>query len=146
MTSCMLPLRIARIRTASLWTSVDHNLRTVFAIDRIRSRTQRFAQMSDNAYNAAQGNQAMSARPETYPAVYVIFTLLNAIRRGIERKHIWREFCRQRITLTPRLSFWIALCRQAGLISGKEEFTATSFAKHWLSKTTEEQTFHFIDA
>jgi hypothetical protein len=33
----------------------------------------------------------------TLPAVYVIFTLLNAIRRGIERQNIWREFRRQRL-------------------------------------------------
>src|SRR6266545_2907990 len=32
----------------------------------------------------------------TLPAVYVIFTLLNAIRPGIERQNIWREFRRER--------------------------------------------------
>jgi hypothetical protein len=50
----------------------------------------------------------------TYPAVYVIFTLLNAIRRGIERKNIWREFKRQKVSLHPRLAFWLPYANRLG--------------------------------
>jgi hypothetical protein len=88
----------------------------------------------------------MLAKPETYPALYVIFTLLNAIRRGIERKHIWREFRRQGIALRPRLSFWVAVCKEAGLIINDEQFKTTSHARRWLNKTSEEQIFLLIES
>ena len=54
---------------------------------------------------------------ETLPALYIIFTLLNALRRGIPRQDMWREFRRQGIAMRPRLSFWLALCRQAHLLT-----------------------------
>jgi hypothetical protein len=83
----------------------------------------------------------------TYPALYIIFTLLNAFRRGIERKNIWREFHRQQIALTPRLSFWIPLCRAAGLLDEYEDqIRVTRYARQWLNKTPEEQTFRLIEA
>jgi hypothetical protein len=97
----------------------------------------------------------MPSQPETYPAIYIIFTLLNAIRRGIKRKNIWREFRRQKIALEPRLSFWVAICTEAGLVKKVPDSTSqvssyglrvTSFARRWLNKTPEEQTFHLIDA
>jgi hypothetical protein len=37
----------------------------------------------------------MPSKPETYPALYIIFTLFNAIRHGIERRNIWREHLRR---------------------------------------------------
>ena len=87
------------------------------------------------------------SRVETYPALYIIFSLLNAFRRGIERKNIWREFHRQKIALTPRLSFWIPLCREAGLLDEYEDqIRATRYARQWLNKTPEEQTFRLIEA
>jgi hypothetical protein len=77
----------------------------------------------------------------------MIFTLLNAIRRGIERKNLWREFRRQKIALEPRLAFWIALCKEAGLIDDYEnQLRVTRYARQWLNKTPEEQTFHLIEA
>ena len=83
----------------------------------------------------------------TYPAVYVIFTLLNVIRRGVERKNIWREFRRQKIALKPRLAFWLAICKEAGLIDDYEnQLKVTRHARAWLSKTSEEQTIHLMDA
>jgi len=89
----------------------------------------------------------MPSKPETYPAVYIIFTLLNAIRRDIERKNIWREFRRQKIALKPRLIFWVALCKQAGLINEREgQLRCASYARAWLDKTLEEQTFRLIEA
>lgn len=96
----------------------------------------------------------MSSDPESYPALYVIFTLLNAIRRGIERKNIWREFRRQKIALKPRLSFWIALCKEAHLIDeyqrsspvDENRLRVTRQARAWLNKTSEEQTFHLIES
>lgn len=89
----------------------------------------------------------MNPKPETYPAIYIIFTLLNAIRRGIERRNIWREFRRQRIALKPRLSFWIALCRQAGLLDEYEgRLRILPYARRWLNKSTDEQAFHLIEA
>ncbi len=89
----------------------------------------------------------MPSKSESYPAVYIIFTLLNAFRRGIERKHIWLEFCRQKITLKPRLGFWIAVCKEAGLLKDDEkELKVTGYALRWLKKTPEEQAFHLIEA
>jgi hypothetical protein len=95
--------------------------------------------------------------------MYIIFTLLNAVRRGIERKNIWREFRRQRIALKPRLSFWVAVCREAGLVreapgSGfrigwsptstalSAELRVTSYARAWLGKSPDEQAFRLIEA
>lgn len=84
---------------------------------------------------------------DTLPALYIIFTLLNAFRRGMERKNIWREFHRQKIALTPRLSFWIPLCRAAGLLDEVEgQIRVTRYARQWLNKTPEEQTFRLIEA
>lgn len=88
----------------------------------------------------------MDPKPETYPAVYIIFTLLHAVRRGIARKNIWCEFRRQGIALQPRLSFWIALCRKAGLIKVEDTLHVTSYTRAWLSKSPEEQAFHLIDS
>jgi hypothetical protein len=89
----------------------------------------------------------MSPKPELYPPVHVIFTLLNAIRHGMERKNIWREFRRQKIALKPRLAFWLALCKQAGLVDDYEnQLKVTRYARAWLGKTSEEQTFHLIDS
>ena len=84
---------------------------------------------------------------DTLPALYIIFTLLSAFRRGIERKNIWREFHRQKIALTPRLSFWIPLCREAGLLDEYEDqIRVTRHARQWLNKPPEEQAFHLIEA
>lgn len=98
----------------------------------------------------------MTTQVQTYPAIYIIFTLLNAIRRGIERKNIWREFRRQGIALRPRLVFWVAICREMGLVkdfsspnpsaSRKTRLHITGYARTWLNKTTEEQMFNLIDS
>jgi hypothetical protein len=80
------------------------------------------------------------------PPLYVIFTLIGALRRGVERKNIWREFLRQGIPLRPRLSFWVSLCREAGLLDGEKELTVTRQARQWLNKTSDQQAFHLLDA
>jgi hypothetical protein len=89
----------------------------------------------------------MNTQPVQYPLLYVIFTLLNAIRRGIPRKNIWREFRRQGIALKPRLAFWIPLCKQAGLIKETDrQLRIASHARARLNKTPEEQTIALIEA
>jgi len=89
----------------------------------------------------------MKNKPEPYPAVYIIFTLLGSVRRGIPRQNIWREFRRQGIALKPRLAFWIPLCKQAGLLKETDEqLRITSYAATWLKKTPEEQTFSLLEA
>lgn len=89
----------------------------------------------------------MNRRPQQFPALYVIFTLLNSIRRGIPRKNIWREFRRQGISLKPRLSFWIPFCKQAGLIrETDQQLRVTSYASTWLKKTPEEQLLSLLEA
>lgn len=90
----------------------------------------------------------MYPKPQTYPAIYIIFTLLNALRRGIERKNIWRDFRRQGIALKPRLSFWVALCMEAELIKTdtRYELRVASFARQWLGKPPDEQMFHLIES
>ena len=90
----------------------------------------------------------MYPKPQTYPAIYIIFTLLNAIRRGIERKKIWREFRRQGIALKPRLSFWVAVCTEAGLVrhDTEQDLRVTSYASRWINKSSGEQMFHLIES
>lgn len=88
----------------------------------------------------------MHSKPQTYPAVYIIFTLLHALRRGSESKNIWREFRRQGIALRPRLSFWLALCRQAGLLKPDAPVRVASYARQWLNKPPDEQALLLIEA
>ena len=89
----------------------------------------------------------MPSKPELYPAVHIIFTLLSAIRRGVVRKNIWREFRRQKIALKPRLAFWLALCKETGLVDEYDnQLRVTRHARAWLNKPTEEQTFQLLDA
>lgn len=89
----------------------------------------------------------MKNLPVHYPSLYVIFTLLNAVRRGIPRPQIWREFRRQGIALRPRLAFWIPLCKQAGLLKETDgTLRVTSYAPTWLKKSPEEQTIALIEA
>ena len=90
----------------------------------------------------------MKPKPQIYPAIYIIFTLLNAIRRGIERKKIWREFRRQGIALKPRLSFWVAVCTEAGLVrhDTEQDLRVTSYASRWINKSSDEQMLHLIES
>lgn len=83
---------------------------------------------------------------ENLPALYIIFTLLNALRRGIPRANIWREFRRQGVLLRPRLSFWLALCRSAHLLDQDPNPAVTRFARQWLSLPPDAQAFHLLDA
>ena len=92
----------------------------------------------------------MPSKPELYPAVHIIFTFLSAIRRGVVRKNIWREhlhraaldavqvFRRQKIALKPRLAFWLALCKETGLVDEYDnQLRVTRHARAWLNKPTE---------
>lgn len=89
----------------------------------------------------------MQSTPELYPAIHIIFTLLNAIRRGIAKDSIWREFRRQRIALKPRLAFWLAICKQAKLLDETEgQLRVTRQARQWLNRTAQEQTVHLLEA
>ncbi len=83
---------------------------------------------------------------ESMPAVYIIFTLLSAFRRGIPRQDIWREFRRQKIALRPRLSFWLALCRQARLLSDDPQPRVTRYVSRWLALETDAQAFRLLEA
>ena len=83
---------------------------------------------------------------ESLPAVYIIFTLLNAFRRGIPRRDIWREFRRQGIPLRPRLSFWLALCRQAKLLSPDSQPRVTRYVRRWLALEPDVQAFRLLEA
>ncbi|MBV6392024.1 MAG: hypothetical protein KPEEDBHJ_01241 [Anaerolineales bacterium] len=89
----------------------------------------------------------MKHKPQQYPSLYVIFTLLSSIRRGIPQNNIWREFRRQGIALKPRLSFWVPLCRQAGLIKETDQqLRVSSYASTWLKKTPDEQILSLLEA
>ncbi|MEW5941740.1 MAG: WYL domain-containing protein [Chloroflexota bacterium] len=89
----------------------------------------------------------MEYAPLTLPALYIIFTLLNAVRRGIPRPNLWREFRRQNLALKPRLSFWLAICKQAGLVDEYENrLRVKGYARQWLNKSEDEQTISLIEA
>ena len=83
---------------------------------------------------------------ESLPALYIIFTLLNAFRRGIPRQHIWKEFRRQGIALRPRLSFWLAVCIQAHLLEDITTPRVGRFAPRWLAMPPDAQAFHLLEA
>jgi hypothetical protein len=90
---------------------------------------------------------------ESLPAVYMIFTLLNAFRRGIPRQNIWQEFRRQGIALRPRLSFWLALCIEAHLLMDinaprvtPQQCGVTGFAPQWLAMPPDAQAIHLLEA
>lgn len=84
---------------------------------------------------------------ETLPALYMIFTLVGAIRRGVKRENIWREFRRQKIVLRPRLPFWLSICKSAGLLDERDgRVRITSHARAWLNKRPEEQAVLLIEA
>jgi len=65
---------------------------------------------------------------DSLPAVYIIFTLLNAFRRGTPRQDMWRKFRRQGIAMRPRLSFWLAFCQWAHLLANIDAPRVTGFA------------------
>jgi len=89
----------------------------------------------------------MDKTSSSYPVVYVIFTLTQAIRRGIPRKNIWREFRRQHIALQPRLIFWVTLCTQLGIIKQIDnELRLTNHTRAWLNKPTDQQAIDLIEA
>lgn len=109
---------------------------------RFFSQPEPFAPSRKTTYNPR-----MTAKIQTYPAFYIIFTLLGAIRNGIARENIWREFKRQQIALQPRLAFWLALCKQAGLVDEYEgRLRVTRHARAWLNKSAEEQALLLITA
>jgi len=83
---------------------------------------------------------------DSLPALYLIFSLLNAFRRGIPRQDIWLEFRRQDIALKPRLSFWLALCRQAHLLDENNPPRVSHFARQWLAMPPDAQALHLLDA
>jgi hypothetical protein len=65
----------------------------------------------------------------------------------VRRQDIWREFRRQKIALRPRLVFWIALCRTAGLIEERSsQLYVTRRARIWLKDSSEQQTFALLTA
>lgn len=77
---------------------------------------------------------------------HYIFTLLNAFRHGIPASQVWREFRRMGTRLKPRLSFWLALCIQAHLITDTPAHVPTSLAQRWMSWSSEAQTIHLLEA
>jgi WYL domain len=145
----MLPRSFCRKLIQTPFTGGFLRLRTVPAILHFHAKSFTFGRSQGNAYNAAGDVRSMKSEPgqvPILPPLYVIFTLLSALRRGVERKNLWREFRRQGIPLQPRLSFWVALCREAGLLDGDQKLTATRQARQWLNKTSDEQAFHLLDA
>jgi hypothetical protein len=87
-----------------------------------------------------------SPKGKIFPAVYIIFSVLNAFRHGIPRQNIWREFRRQGIPMRPRLAFWLALCRQAKLLSRDPQPRITRYVRRWLALEPDVQAFHLLEA
>jgi hypothetical protein len=154
----MLPPPCSLELVQTHWIAWFLNLRTVLARLHIHAKSFTFAGSQAIAYNAPEARQdqlkgvrfMMTQSPEEQakilPPLYMIFTLIGAVRRGVERKNIWREFRRQGILLHPRLSFWVSLCREAGLLERDKKLTVTRQARQWLSKAADEQALHLLDA
>jgi len=84
--------------------------------------------------------------------IFIIFTLLSTLRRGapegilsrIAAGRVWRVFQTLGQPLRPRTAFWLALCREAGLLNHLQRPTA--FAQTWLGWPLEAQILHLFAA
>ena len=73
-----------------------------------------------------------------------MFHLLSSLRRGTPTGQLWRAFQKIGQPLSPKMSFWLALCRQAKLINHLDHPTA--FAQQWLTWPVDAQILHMFDA
>jgi len=106
-------------------------LRTVIAAMRNLSQTFRLAGCGKTSYNPLMDG------------VFIIFTLLSALRRGTPLGRAWRIFYQLHLSI-PKTSFWIALCEQANLLTHHQQPSA--FFHTWLGWPRDAQILHLFAA
>ena len=99
---------------------------------RFSSQTFWFANLNRQAYNAGMHG------------IFIVFSLLSALRHGTPTSQLWRVFQNLDQSLSPKTSFWLALCRQANLINHHEHPAA--LAQDWLTWPVDAQILHLFDA
>jgi hypothetical protein len=75
--------------------------------------------------------------------IFIIFTLVSALRRGTPSGLLWRFFHAMGFS-TAKTSFWLAICRQSNLLN--QHLRPTSFFHEWLSWQADAQILHLIQA
>ena len=98
---------------------------------RFFSQSFRFASRFQTAYNAFMNG------------VFIIFTLISALRRGVPVGSLWRLFHSMQFS-TAKTSFWLSVCRQANLLN--QHLHPTAFFYEWLSWQADAQILHLIQA
>lgn len=98
---------------------------------RFFSQSFRFASRFPRAYNASMNG------------VFIIFTLVSALRRGVTPGSLWRLFHRMGVS-TAKTSFWLAICRQAHFVN--QHLRPSAFFHEWLSWQADAQILHLIQA
>jgi hypothetical protein len=74
----------------------------------------------------------------------IVFTLLSCMRHGYKPTNLWMAFKRRGLQLRPRLSFWLALCRQAALLNDYNH--PAPFLHEWLKMPPAMQSMHLLEA
>lgn len=75
--------------------------------------------------------------------VFIIFTLLSALRRGVPVNQAWRVFHQMGVSI-PKTSFWLALCKQASLLTNHQH--PSTFFHAWLGWPPDAQILHLFSA
>jgi len=75
--------------------------------------------------------------------IFVIFTLISALRRGTAPGSLWRLFRAMKLS-TAKISFWLAICRQAHFLNQHLHPTACFY--EWLAWQADAQILHLIQA
>ncbi len=75
--------------------------------------------------------------------VFIIFTLLSALRRGMAANQAWHVFHQMKLSI-PKTSFWLALCEQANLLTNHQH--PSVFFHAWLGWPHDAQILHLFSA
>jgi hypothetical protein len=98
---------------------------------RFFSQSFRFASRFQKVYNAFMNG------------VFIIFSLISALRRGIPAASLWRLFHSMQFS-TAKTSFWLSVCTRANLLN--QHLHPTAFFHEWLAWQADAQILHLIQA
>ncbi len=78
--------------------------------------------------------------------IYTVFSILSALRNGAPPHKIGVTLGGCGLRITPRVPFWLALCRQAGLINDRNPPAVTGYARQWLTRLPDAQIISLLEA